>query len=90
MLKNLYINKIEKINSKANIIVAPSDHIILDEDEYIRIATKALEFVDENEVLATMGILPTRPDTGYGYIQFSDHEPVVGINKVKTFTEQPS
>ena len=82
--------KIEKINSKANIIVAPSDHIILDEDEYIRIATKALEFVDENEVLATMGILPTRPDTGYGYIQFSDHEPVVGINKVKTFTEKPS
>lgn len=82
--------KIQKLNSKANIIVAPSDHVILDEGEYIRIAFKALDFVSENEALATMGILPTRPDTGYGYIQYSDIEPSIGVNKVKTFTEKPS
>ena len=81
--------KIEKANPKANIIVAPSDHVILDEDEYVRIANKALDFVSENEALATMGIMPTRPDTGYGYIQFTDHEPEIGVNKVKTFTEKP-
>jgi mannose-1-phosphate guanylyltransferase len=82
--------KIHKINPDANIIVAPSDHIILDEDEFIRIANLAIDFVSKNNALATLGIRPTRPDTGYGYIQFVEEETSPGIHKVKTFTEKPS
>jgi mannose-1-phosphate guanylyltransferase len=82
--------KINKINPDANIIVAPSDHIILDEDEFIRIANLAVDFVSKNNALATLGIRPSRPDTGYGYIQFVEEETSPGIHKVKTFTEKPS
>lgn len=81
--------KINKINPEANIIVAPSDHIILDEDEFVRIANLAVDFVSKNNALATLGIRPTRPDTGYGYIQFVEEEVSPGIHKVKTFTEKP-
>lgn len=81
--------KINKINPAANIIVAPSDHIILQEDEFVRIAENALQFVSENDALCTLGILPTRPDTGYGYIQYFEESTSDGIHKVKTFTEKP-
>jgi mannose-1-phosphate guanylyltransferase len=81
--------KINKINPDANIIVAPSDHIILNEEEFVRIADLAVDFVSKNNALATLGIRPTRPDTGYGYIQFYEEEASPGIHKVKTFTEKP-
>lgn len=81
--------KIHKHNPDANIIVAPSDHIILNEDEFVRIAASAVDFVSKNDALATLGIRPTRPDTGYGYIQFFEEETSEGIHKVKTFTEKP-
>ncbi|MEZ5025638.1 MAG: mannose-1-phosphate guanylyltransferase [Chitinophagales bacterium] len=81
--------KINKINPDANIIVAPSDHIILQEDAFINIANTALEFVAKNDALCTLGIRPTRPDTGYGYIQYFEKETSSGIHKVKTFTEKP-
>lgn len=81
--------KINKINPTANIIVAPSDHIILNEDEFVRIVQNALQFVSENDALCTLGILPTRPDTGYGYIQYYEEKTAEGIYKVKTFTEKP-
>lgn len=81
--------KINKINPHANIIVAPSDHIILDSEEFVRISQLALEFVTKNNALATLGIRPSRPDTGYGYIQYVEEEVSLGINKVKTFTEKP-
>jgi len=80
--------KISKRNKNANIIVAPADHLILKEDRFIEAMKKALEFTSANDALLTLGIKPSRPDTGYGYIQFED----VGdeeIKKVKTFTEKP-
>ncbi|MCP4123141.1 MAG: mannose-1-phosphate guanylyltransferase [Bacteroidetes bacterium] len=82
-------HKIQKKNPKANIIVAPSDHIILDEASYVKTSLHALDFVSRNHALVTLGILPSRPDTGYGYIQFLEPEVEEGINKVKTFTEKP-
>ena len=81
--------KIKGMNPAANIIVAPSDHIILDQVEFNRIAQLALDFVSENNALCTLGIVPSRPDTGYGYIQFMDEEVIEGVHKVKTFTEKP-
>jgi len=81
--------KIKHINPDASIIVAPSDHIILDTEEFVRIANQALDFVSRNNALCTLGILPTRPDTGYGYIQFLEEELEPGVHKVKTFTEKP-
>ncbi len=80
---------INSINPNANIIVAPSDHLILLEDEFASILNKALDFVDKNPQLLTLGIKPNRPETGYGYIQI-DEEKVDGINKVKVFTEKPN
>ncbi len=81
--------KINKLNPDANIIVAPSDHIILNEEEFVRITDLAIDFVSKNNALATLGIRPTRPDTGYGYIQYFEEEINEGIHKVKTFTEKP-
>jgi mannose-1-phosphate guanylyltransferase len=81
--------KIHKRNKDANIIVAPSDHIILNEKAYLDTSLKALDFVSRNDALVTLGILPSRPDTGYGYIQFLEPPVEDGIHKVKTFTEKP-
>ena len=81
--------KIRKRDPEANLIVAPSDHIIRDEDTYVDVSLKALDFVSRNDALCTLGILPSRPDTGYGYIQFMEGETEPGIHKVKTFTEKP-
>lgn len=80
--------KIAAKNPNANIVVAPADHLILKEDEFVRVINMALNYTAENDVLFTLGITPTRPDTGYGYIQFDDTEK--DIKKVKTFTEKPS
>ncbi|MDD6209398.1 MAG: mannose-1-phosphate guanylyltransferase [Bacteroidales bacterium] len=80
--------RIHTIDPEANIVVAPSDHIILQEDIFLENIHAALNFVRENEALATLGIKPTRPETGYGYIQ-SDVEEIGNFKKVKTFTEKP-
>jgi mannose-1-phosphate guanylyltransferase len=84
--------KIQTINPNANIVVAPSDHIILKEDVFVEVIESALEATANNDWLITLGIEPSRPDTGYGYIQYDknhtderDHR----IHKVKTFTEKP-
>lgn len=79
---------INAINPNANIVVAPSDHLILKEDEFVEVIKGAYEFVARNKVLLTLGIRPSRPETGYGYIQLSD-ECIDGITKVKVFTEKP-
>jgi mannose-1-phosphate guanylyltransferase len=77
----------------ANVVVAPSDHLIVKEGEFLKYVKEGLEFVGQNEALLTMGIVPHRPETGYGYIQ-SIQEKVkgyenTGLRKVKTFTEKP-
>ncbi len=84
--------KIRSINPDANIVVAPSDHIILNEDEFVRVINIALDASAKTNALYTLGINPSRPDTGYGYIQFDEINPQDAENKiykVKTFTEKP-
>ncbi len=80
---------IQACNPDANIVVAPSDHLILKEEVFLADVQRALDFVSENEALATLGIKPSRPETGYGYIQSSDVM-LDGFTKVKTFTEKPN
>ncbi len=84
-----------KIKSKtpdANIIVAPSDHLITKEDEFIFQLQHGLDYVSKNDALLTLGITPNRPETGYGYIQIHKKvtfEKIDNLYKVKTFTEKP-
>ena len=79
---------IRALNPNANIVVAPSDHLILKEGEFLDAIEKGLTFVSQSEKLLTLGIKPNRPETGYGYIQIAEQ---AGDNfyKVKTFTEKP-
>lgn len=76
-----------KRDPEAEMIVTPSDHLILDEEAFRKIIGECLDFAAEHDALMTVGIKPTRPDTGYGYIQVSDNHPV---SKVKCFTEKPN
>jgi mannose-1-phosphate guanylyltransferase len=76
-------------NPNANMVVAPSDHLILKEDNFLTAINKGLDFVKEYDALMTLGIKPSRPETAYGYIQRSDT--MIGeFSKVKTFTEKPN
>ncbi|MCB0579683.1 MAG: mannose-1-phosphate guanylyltransferase, partial [Phaeodactylibacter sp.] len=61
--------KLQALNPDANLVVAPSDHIILQEKAFVDTLETALEFTAENDALVTLGIQPSRPDTGYGYIE---------------------
>lgn len=70
----------------AKMIVTPSDHLILNEEDFRAIIGECLDFAARHDALMTVGIKPTRPDTGYGYIQVSDNSL---ISKVKCFTEKP-
>jgi mannose-1-phosphate guanylyltransferase len=84
--------KIHQKNPNASMLVAPSDHLILKEDEFVSCIKQSLNATENNDVLITLGIKPSRPDTGYGYIQYknehlsSDTE----LKEVKTFTEKPN
>lgn len=84
--------KIYSLNKNANLIVAPSDHLILKEDKFVSIVEKAISRAEKHDRIVTLGIKPTRPDTGYGYIQFHQDGDLVGgqIMKVKQFTEKPN
>jgi len=66
--------RIRAVNPDANIIVAPSDHLIMKEDQFEIDMKKGLEFVSQNAVLLTLGIKPSRPETGYGYIQVEEKD----------------
>ncbi|NQU32209.1 MAG: mannose-1-phosphate guanylyltransferase [Bacteroidetes bacterium] len=85
--------KIKEENPNAIVVVAPSDHIILKEDEFVRNIKTAMQAAQENNWLLTLGIKPSRPDTGYGYIQFKEgnvYSDDIPLYKVKTFTEKPN
>ena len=82
--------KIESLNPDAAIVVAPSDHLILDEPAFITAIEKSLETATQQKCLITLGIKPSRPDTGYGYIQYTDQSINEEFHKVKTFTEKPT
>lgn len=81
---------IRSLNPDANIVVAPSDHLILKEEEFLKNVRRGLEFVagGESSKLLTLGIKPNRPETRYGYIQV-DEEKEGEFFRVKTFTEKP-
>lgn len=80
--------KILKQNPDANIVVAPSDHLILKEMEFLDKISQALDYTATNDALVTLGITPTRPDTGYGYVNFQK-EGIDGVHKVACFLEKP-
>lgn len=82
--------RIASMCKDANIVVTSADHLVLDSREFERVIGEALNFVDGNDHLMTVGIAPTRAETGYGYIQYNKE--VVGdcAHRVKTFTEKPN
>lgn len=79
---------IHAINPQANIVVAPSDHLILKEENFLDAILRGLQFVTQADRLLTLGIKPNRPETGYGYIQIGEKEKET-FHRVKTFTEKP-
>lgn len=79
--------KIALKNPDAVVVVTPSDHLILKEEEFNDIIRKACDQAKSQDKLITVGIPPIRPETGYGYIQY--HTDKTFIKKVKTFTEKP-
>ncbi|THU40977.1 mannose-1-phosphate guanylyltransferase [Niastella caeni] len=81
--------KILQRDWNASIIVAPADHLILDQPDFEEVCTQALQFVDIHDALLTIGITPSYANTGYGYIQFDKAVFQPGIHKVITFTEKP-
>lgn len=85
-------HKIYNLNPNANLIVAPSDHLIMKEDRFVDIVNVALKKAADGEHLVTLGIKPSRPDTGYGYIQFEDGRDILmgEVRKVRQFTEKPN
>lgn len=83
-------HKISHINPDASIVVAPSDHLIVDTEGFIKCINQSLETAKNNDCLITLGIKPSRPDTGYGYIQFNTQTLDQDFKRVKTFTEKPN
>lgn len=80
--------KINALNPNGVMVIAPSDHLIGDEDAFGKKIEAALDYCQQNDVLMTLGIEPSSPNTGYGYIQFE--ESTSAIKKVKQFTEKPT
>lgn len=83
--------KIRLENPDATIVVAPADHLVLKEDRFVETIRTAIDQAQTSENLVTLGVKPSRPDTGYGYIQYTDADNAVNdkVKKVKTFTEKP-
>ena len=82
--------KLAQKDPLATFVVAPSDHLILEQENFQNIVEQSLDFVSNIKALATLGIKPTNPNTGYGYIQYEGLEVSKGVYKVKTFTEKPT
>ncbi|MCX8473770.1 MAG: mannose-1-phosphate guanylyltransferase [Sediminibacterium sp.] len=82
--------KLSLINPNATLIVTPSDHNILNVEEFLTLILKGCEFVTKSNSILTLGIKPNHPNTGYGYIQIQDNEVDENVYKVKTFTEKPN
>lgn len=82
--------KLLQKDPEASLIIAPSDHVITDTETFRNICLKALDFVSQIKAFVTLGITPTNPNTGYGYIQHDALTVADNIYKVKTFTEKPN
>lgn len=81
--------KLHQMNPNANLICAPADHLITDNDAFMQRCLDALHFTSHIKALVTLGIKPTHPNTGYGYIQYEPFAVSENVYKVKTFTEKP-
>ncbi len=82
---------INALNPEATMVVSPSDHLIINEHHFCEVIQQCMDFVEEKEdTLLTIGLQPTRPETGYGYIQVSKRVVSGKFNKAKTFTEKPN
>lgn len=82
--------KLFQKDPQAVMMAAPADNYILDTAAFTAVALNALEFVTNHDALVTIGIKPTHPNTGYGYIQYDGPEKANNVYKVKTFTEKPT
>lgn len=87
---------LKQYDEKAKMFVIPADHMIENVDEFIKVVNEGLKFVEEKDAIVTLGIVPSHPETGYGYIQFIEdayykaEESDVSLFRVKTFAEKPS
>ena len=87
---------IERINPEGVMVVSPADHVVQDHEEFLRILRLAVRVAEEKDALVTIGIKPTHPETGYGYIQNAEEEidrnehRGEGVYRVKTFAEKPN
>ena len=87
--------RLRAVNPNAVFVTAPSDHVILKEEAFLEKITQAFEFVEHNQAIVTLGIQPTRPDTGYGYIETDckcegdDDDFSIGVCSVNAFKEKP-
>ncbi len=81
--------KLQALNPEAQMVVAPSDHLITNEQAFLGNLQEALDFSAAHDALLTLGIQPTRPDTGYGYIQYEAAAVTGNVHRVARFTEKP-
>ena len=82
--------KIQKKHPDANIVVTPSDALVINTSEYQRVLSKALSYTSDKNAIVTIGIKPSRPETGYGYIAAAEPTSVDEIYKVEAFKEKPN
>ena len=81
--------RISRINPEANVIITPSDQMVLNDEAFKRSIEIGVSYVSENDVSLTMSVRPTRPEPGYGYIQLGDASCKPDVYCVKSFTEKP-
>ena len=81
--------RIKRINPQANIVITPSDQMVMNEEKFARSLETGINYVTKNDVLLAMGVRPTRPEPGYGYIQLGDLSCKPDVYSVKSFTEKP-
>ena len=82
--------RLQAVNPDAIFVTAPSDHVILKEKDFLDRIKEAFSFVEQNDAIVTLGIQPTRPDTGYGYIQMNEKGNTEGPKSVSAFKEKPN
>ena len=83
-------SKIYAGDPNATVIITPSDHLISQEEKYYDVLNRCVDYVKDNGLLITLGIKPTKPATGYGYLQYVDAHSPENFYRVKTFTEKPT
>lgn len=81
---------IEEKHEDAVMVILPADHLINDKEEFNRTLEKAIQYAENSDALVTIGIQPTRPDTGYGYIQIDENSDGKELHKVMRFAEKPN